>query len=173
MKNGNEVQPWNNERYQDMRKVMESLPAGPLRDKALERIRRLECTDPDSTLASCSPPADTSQWKSFEHAVVDDLTYTQSLAAVLKDLVCNGVDAGAYYFTDKVSLVHDNAIFVLRGVAYADAAQLTRIGATGPEAPSLVDFIVSTDCPVSTSLSSADRAVLLLIQRLVGKRPGH
>jgi uncharacterized protein YjbI with pentapeptide repeats len=29
-KNGNEVQPWDNESYQDMRKMMDSIPAGPL-----------------------------------------------------------------------------------------------------------------------------------------------
>jgi hypothetical protein len=96
---------------------------------------------------------------------VDDLTYAKSLAAVLKGLVCNGVEGGAFYFTGRFSLVHDSAVYVLRGLAYAPAAELTRIGATGPEAPPLVDFIMSTDCPVSTSLSSADKAVLRLIQR--------
>jgi hypothetical protein len=88
-----------------MRKMMDSIPAGPLRDKALDRVRRLDCTNPDSTLASCSPTAeDISQGKSFEHTGVDDLTYAKSLAAVLKGLVCNGVEGGAFYFTGRFSL---------------------------------------------------------------------
>jgi hypothetical protein len=40
-----------------------------------------------------------------------------------------------------------------------------RLEATGGEAPALVDFIMSKDCPVYASLTDADRANLLLIKR--------
>jgi hypothetical protein len=174
MKSGNKVEPWKSDGYQDLRKRMELIPSGPLRDKALDRIRRVDCANPDSTLASCSPPVDeSSQQKSLEDARVDDSTYAKSLAAPLKDLVCNGVDDGAFYFTGRFSIVHDSAIYVLRGLTYAIPVQFSRIGATGPEARPLTDFITSKDdCPVSTSLSSADRAVLRLIQRSAVKTPG-
>ena len=36
---------------------------------------------------------------------------------------------------------------------------------TGPEAPGLVDFIMSKDCPVSASLTDADKAKLLRIKQ--------
>jgi uncharacterized protein YjbI with pentapeptide repeats len=115
MKSGNKVEPWKDDGYQDLRERMELIPAGPLRDKALDRIRRVDCANPDSTLASCSPPVDdTSQQKSLEDARVDDSTYTKYLAAVLKDLVCNGVDNGAFYFTGRMPIIRDSAIYVLR-----------------------------------------------------------
>ena len=106
--------------YQDLRKAMDLIPAGLLRDKALDRIRRVYCDNPDSTLASCSPPVDdTSQQKSLEDARVDESTYAKSLSAVLKDLVCTGVDNGAFYFTGRMPMIRDSsAIYVLRGLMY-------------------------------------------------------
>jgi hypothetical protein len=177
MNSGNNVDPGENDGYQDLRKGMKLIPAGLLRDKALDRIRRVDCANPDSTLASCSPPVDdTSQQKSLEDARVDDSTYAKSLAAVLKDLVCNGVDNGAFYFTGRMPIIRDSAIYVLRGLMYAfapSAPQYSRIGVTGPEAVPLIDSIESKDCLVFTTLSDADRAVLLQIQRSVSKMPGQ
>ncbi len=103
---------------------------------------------------------------------MDDLTYTKSIAAVLKDLVCNGVDAGAFYFTGRFSLAHDSTVYVLRGLTYAIPAEFTRIGATGPEAPALIDFIMSKDCLVSASLTDADKANLLRIKQAASKTGG-
>ena len=168
IKSGIKVDAWG-DGYQDLRKGMKLIPAGPLRDKALDRIRRVDCANPDSTLAPCSPLADdTSQKKSLEDARVEDSAYAKTLAAVLKDLVCNGVDNGAFYFTGRPSIVHDSAIYVLRGLAFSFLAQTSRIGATGPEAPALIeDFIKSKDCLVFTTLGDADKAALLQIQRIV------
>ena len=50
-----ETQPWNDKAYQDLRKMMESLPAGALRDRALQNIASLDCANPDRTIASCDP----------------------------------------------------------------------------------------------------------------------
>jgi hypothetical protein len=38
------------------------------------------------------------------------------------------------------------------------------IEAKGPEAPALIDFIMSNDCPVSASLTGTDKAKLLSIK---------
>jgi hypothetical protein len=137
MKSGNEVEPWKNDGYQDLRKSVELIPAGPLRDKALDRLRRVDCANLDPSLASCSPPVDdTSQNKSLQDARVDDATYAKSLAAALKDLVCNGVDNGAFYFTGRMPMIHDSGLMY----SFAPSApQYSRIGATGPEATRLID----------------------------------
>ena len=42
----------------------------------------------------------------------------------------------------------------------------------GPEAPALVDFIMSKDCPVSASLTDADKANLLRIKQNAPKKSG-
>ncbi|MGH6842600.1 MAG: hypothetical protein ACREDV_10995 [Methylocella sp.] len=41
----------------------------------------------------------------------------------------------------------------------------TRLAATGREAPALVDFIMSKDCPVSAALTGDDKARLLQIKQ--------
>jgi hypothetical protein len=175
MKSGNEVKPWKNDGYQDLRKSVELIPAGPLRDKALDRLRRVDCANLDPSLASCSPPVDdTSQQKSLEDARVDDSAYAKYLATVLKDLVCNGVDNGGFYFKGGFSVVHDSPIYVLRGLMYGfdpPGPRYSRIGATGPEAAPLIDSIASKDCLVFAILNDVDKAVLLQIQRSVGKMP--
>jgi hypothetical protein len=44
-----------------------------------------------------------------------------------------------------------------------------RFAAAGSEAPALVDTIMSKDCPVSASLTEADKADLLQIKRDANK----
>ncbi len=154
------VQPWTDKAYQDLRE-MESLPPGHLRDRALELIGSLDCAGPDKTLASCDPdpafdpPPEAAAWrKALESARVDDAAYAKALAVVLKTLVCSGGDDAAY---------------VVRGLLRQYDGRLT---ATGPEAPALIDFIMSKDCPVSASLTEADKADLLRIKREAIKTPG-
>ena len=137
---------------------MESLPAGALRDTALNRIRSLDCANPDPTLASCDPdpslPPEAAAWrKALEDARVDDAAYAKALAAALKTLVCSGGDDAAY---------------VLRGLLDEPAASPQTVR----EAPALVDFIMSKDCPVSASLTDADKANLLRIKQNALKKPG-
>jgi hypothetical protein len=67
-------------------------------------------------------------------------------------------------------MIGDGAIYVLRGLMYAFPPP-NRIEATGLEAAALIDSIGSKDCLAFTTLSDADRAVLLQIQRSVGKTP--
>ena len=42
---------------------------------------------------------------------------------------------------------------------------VSRLSATGREAPAVVDFIPSRDCPVSAALTDADKANLLRIKQ--------
>lgn len=118
--NGFKDEPWNDEAFQHLRQMMESLPPGAVRDQGLDRIGRLDCANPDPTLASCNssgpPPPEATLWrKSLEDARVDDAAYAKALAWVLKPLVCSGGDAAAN---------------VLRGLPARD-----RLAAACPEAP--------------------------------------
>jgi hypothetical protein len=79
------------------------------------------------------------------------LAYAKALAAELKTLVCSG---------------GDDAVYAIRGI---DSSWNNRIADAGPEAPALIDFIMSKDCPVSASLTEADRAMLLRIKQDVIK----
>jgi hypothetical protein len=42
----------------------------------------------------------------------------------------------------------------------------------GPEAPALVDFIMSKDCPLFTSLTDEDKTFLLRIKEQATAKPG-
>ena len=79
--------------------------------------------------------------------------YTKALGLVLKSLICAAGDDTAY---------------VLHGIVWNG-----RLVGTGPEAPALIDFILSKDCPVSNSLSHADKALLLRIKQDAIKEPGQ
>jgi hypothetical protein len=58
----------------------------------------------------------------------------------------------------------DNAVFVLRGLMVSTPFH-ARLADVGPEAPALIDFIMSKGCPVSASLTDADKALLLRIKQ--------
>ena len=137
---------------------MESLPPGFRRNQALENIRGLDCANPDSPLASCDPsvpppsgscrPGE-SRWKKLAST-----KRPKALATTLKTLVCS---AG------------DDAVFVLGGIA---SPFNNRLAAAGPEAPALIDFIMSEDCPVSVLLTDDDKAKLLRTKQEATKKPG-
>ncbi len=154
---------WNDKAYQDLRRTIELLPTGALREEALDRIRILDCANPDKTLASCDPsvplPPEADAWlKTLEEANVDDEAYAKALAAELRMLVCSR---------------GDNALYVLRGlITTSQFSSKSRLGAAGSEAPTVVDFIVSKDCPVSASLTDADKEKLLSIKQHATKKPG-
>jgi hypothetical protein len=76
--------------------------------------------------------------------------YAKAFAMELRSLVCTG-DA--------------NAILILRGII-----NFGRLAKTGREAPALVDFIMSKDCPVSASLTDDDKAKLLEIKQDAEKK---
>ena len=105
-----EVHPWNDKTYQDLRKMVEALPPGRLHDQALDRIRSLDCANPDPTLSSCdpnssvSPPAEAAKWqKALQDARADDSDYPKALAAELKALVCSGGGNAAYVLRGLLS----------------------------------------------------------------------
>ncbi|HEX9169111.1 MAG TPA: pentapeptide repeat-containing protein [Roseiarcus sp.] len=84
---------------------------------------------------------------------VDDAAYSKALALSLKTIVCSG---------------HIDAINVLRGLLGAPIAHSkSRLEATGPAAPELIDFITSKNCPVSAALTAADHAALLQIKNRI------
>jgi uncharacterized protein YjbI with pentapeptide repeats len=147
--------PWNDKAYRDLRNMMESLLPSALRDRALERIRSLDCANSDATLASCDPslppPPEATAWRNvLEAASVDGEGYTKALAATLKELVCSG---------------EDDAIHVVRGAGFQ-----RRLEATGAVGIDLIDDLMnkdSKDCPVSAFLSEADSAKLRQIKQLI------
>ena len=169
------AEPWDSGAYQDLLKVIEALPASDLRKAALDRIRRLDCANPDLTLASCDPsvqvPAEMVAWRnSLESARVDDTTYFNALAMTLKTLVCSGRDDAP----DILSLLLNQSLGYGSMPALGATYVLNRLAATGPEAPALIDFIMSKDCPVSASLTDPDRAKLLQVKQAIeaAKKPG-
>ncbi len=143
--------PWDANAYAELRSLMNSIPEGKMRDDALERIIRLDCTSKDKFLASCDPaaasPREVLDWqKKLARHNVDYAAYAKALATELRGLVC----------------VEDvNAVYILRGI-FASA----RLANTAREASALVDFIMSPKCPVSASLTDDDKAKLLEIKRV-------
>jgi hypothetical protein len=47
-----------------------------------------------------------------------------------------------------------------------------RLRGAGPEIPTLVDAIMSKDCPVYASLTDADKAELIRVKQDASKKPG-
>jgi uncharacterized protein YjbI with pentapeptide repeats len=144
--------PWNAKFYAVLRNLMNGIPEGEMRDHALKRIERLDCTNTDKTLASCdpatAPPPDDLHWrKELAAAIVDDTAYAKALATELRSLVCAS---------------NADAIYIWRGISGRTEGRLYE---TGREVPALVDFIMSKDCPVSASLTDNDKAKLLKIKQ--------
>ncbi len=124
-----------------------------MRDDALKRIETLDCGN--KALASCdpydAPPPEVLVWqKELAAAGADDRQYAIALATELRGLVCAN-DA--------------KAIHILRGII-----KWGRLAKTGQEAPALVDFIMSKDCPVSAALTEDDKATLLKIKQDTEKK---
>lgn len=146
---------WDAKAYGELRVSMNSIPEGEKRDKALNRIEKLDCGNPDKTLASCDPtavpPPEVLDWqKKLLQANVDDAAFAKALATELRSLVCAN---------------DPDAIHILRGTIIS-----ARFAATGREAPALVDFIMSKDCPVSAALTDKHKARLLDIKQDAEKK---
>ncbi len=161
------IVPWDDKAYQDLRRMIDSLPSGDLRNEALDRIRSVDCGNPDSALASCNSslplPPEASAWrKSLEDVRVDYLPYVRALAVVLKILVCSGDDEALEALRGTTSRISFSSVPIVR----------SRLESTGPEAPALIDFIMSKDCPVSAMLTDDDKAALLQIKQDAPKKPG-
>jgi hypothetical protein len=150
-----ELHPWDGEAYQALRTSVESFSTGENRDRALERIQRLDCPSPDKTLASCDPntppPLDATEWrKALEAASISEEAYADALAKTLKGLVCLG-DA--------------DSIHVVRGTGFRDRLVATRLAAAD-----LIDSLTSKDrkdCAVAAVLTDVDRANLLQLRQQI------
>jgi Pentapeptide repeats (8 copies) len=153
-----DVHAWDDKAYQDLRKTIEALPAGNLRDRALENISRLNCVSSDKTLEPCAPgapaPSDAAAWRqALERASVKEDVYRDAVAKTLQSLVCSS---------------EDDALHVVRGVSRSAPMQESRLDAAGAAATGLIADLMhkaSKDCPVAAALIDADRARLLQIKR--------
>jgi Pentapeptide repeats (8 copies) len=96
---------WDANAYAELRRLVNFIPEGEMRNDALERIETLDCANANETLASCDPAAaPPPDWqKKLAAAGADDVAYAKALATELRSLVCAS-DA--------------NAIHILRGVAH-------------------------------------------------------
>jgi uncharacterized protein YjbI with pentapeptide repeats len=153
--NSKPMDPWNDKAYQGLREMMQSIPQGERRNQAIDRIRSLDCSNPDPRLAACdpsvAPPPEAAAWQgSLEAVRVDEAGFAKALAAQLKTLVCSHAD---------------DAVYVLRALMPDSQWGRNPFNEARPEMPALVDFIMSKDCPVSASLTGPDQAKLLRIKR--------
>jgi hypothetical protein len=128
---------------------------GTARVQAFANIESLKCPSHDPSLADCDssaqPPADAVAWrKTLEDASVSTATYPEALARELKTLICSGAR---------------DTIYVLRGLLRSDPNSNSRFADTGSEAPTLVDSVLSKDCPASASLTADDNASLLQVMQ--------
>ncbi len=129
--------PWTNETFLSLKKTIEGdVPAGDMRTEALKRV---EILDPGGSFADEAKMPD---WrKKIEAATsIEPEEYKKALAGELKALACSG-DADARY--------------VVRGLV-----SYKRIKGTGAQAPGLVEAILKPDCPVSATLTDADKVAL-------------
>jgi hypothetical protein len=96
----------------------------------------------------------------LERAGVDGSGYEKALAIRLKNRVCSGVR---------------DAPFILCGLMRDHSYVPSRIGATGAEAPVLVEAILKPedpkDCPVSAALTGAEKAALKKIAKEASGAP--
>jgi uncharacterized protein YjbI with pentapeptide repeats len=144
---------WDKEDFRALRALIESLPAGRGRDKALKRLQRLNCSsESDPATWSCRATPENDPWrKALNGAGVGSTEYEKSLAAAWKAVVCAS---------------DPDAIYVLRGLLPdAEGSRSSEHpGFVGSETPALVDFIMSKVCPVSAVLTDTDRANLLAVK---------
>jgi hypothetical protein len=155
------AQLWDGAAYEHLREMIDALPAGQLREDALNRIKVLDCTNHDETLPPCDPPypppkpppgAVDWQKRVEEARSADDKAYVKALAAELRSLVCSG---------------GGQAIYVLRGTGFQSG-----LYTAGPAGSDLIGKLVnrdSKDCPVAAALTDADRAQLLQIKQGIEK----
>jgi uncharacterized protein YjbI with pentapeptide repeats len=153
------VGEWNERAYQTVRSSLNSVEVASLRNNALDRLRQLDCENPDPAPASCdrsaTPTAETLAWQAaVEGARVDQASYYKALAITLERLVCSGAK---------------DSIDVLRGLLLGPSP---RLDFTGPEAPTLFDHIMKKECLVSDFLTDADRSELLDLKQGTFFMPG-
>jgi hypothetical protein len=153
--------PWTGKTYAALRRsTMESIPEGKMRDAARQRIERLDCINPDKKLAPCGPTTaptpEVLDWqKKLARATVDDATYAKALAITLRELICANEAETIYILRGVMTSVWGASIFELNLLLLRELAG---------EAPALVDFVESKECPVAASLTEIDKSMLRSIR---------
>jgi uncharacterized protein YjbI with pentapeptide repeats len=112
-----EVVPWNQAAFESLRKQLEALPPGDLRNEALARIESLDCKE------IASPPCDSSgasvtshdnsdkseEWRdAFLRAAADRQTYQKALVKALRPLICDHAVRPAYFARDVLPASFEN-----------------------------------------------------------------
>jgi uncharacterized protein YjbI with pentapeptide repeats len=110
--------PWDAKAYAELRFSMNSIPEGERRDEALKQIEKLDCGNPDKTLASCdpatAPPSEVLGWQEeLKAATLDDTTFEKAVATELRGLICAS---------------DDNAIHILRSIIIRETIREAIIG---------------------------------------------
>jgi uncharacterized protein YjbI with pentapeptide repeats len=122
--------------------ITKEVPEGETREYVLKRIKIL---NPDIF----GPEA--SEQETLEKGRVDITAYGSALADELNCLACSR---------------DENALYVVRGLI-----RNGRIWETGAQAPGLVEAILKPDCPVSATLTEADKAALKKVAKEAGGAP--
>lgn len=143
-------EPWSGDAYASLRRRIESVHDCSGCEAALKRIERLDCNNPDKTLAPCDRnaglPRAVTEWKELlERMSVDDVAHESALAETFRETACSG-DAEAIYF--------------LRGIGTNG-----RLAAAGRQAPALIEHIMGPACAVSAALNEDDKARLLEVEK--------
>src|SRR4029077_19900326 len=128
------------------------LPPGPLRDRALEHIHPLDCSNP-CTPSSALPPEAVTWAQMLVKSSVDEDAYAAALAKTLKELVCSD---------------SNSTLYILRGVSLSTPYQESRLESTKGAASGLIDDLINKDskeCPVAAAMTDADRRSLLRIKK--------
>jgi uncharacterized protein YjbI with pentapeptide repeats len=151
---------WGPQSYAELRDSLAAVPRDQ-RGAALQRIESVACAVPPGTPACIVPsplPPDASGWSDdVRKATVDRATYQKSLAAIYRDLVCSGDRNSLAIFRSLVQLgVPQAAGGVPRSMGFLD---------TGSEVQSLVEYVMSDKCPMSSQLTLGDKAALLGVQK--------
>jgi uncharacterized protein YjbI with pentapeptide repeats len=153
---GSWTSPWTSAEYDALkREIEEVVPTGERRIEALRSIQRLDCAR--SELQSCDPnmpePASVAAARQMiKQASVDDATYKKAVADELGELFC-GEDG--------------DAINILRGLL----KNFQISGETGGFSLTLVELIMSKNCPVSALLTDDDKAKLHALKKAVAPPP--
>jgi uncharacterized protein YjbI with pentapeptide repeats len=154
--------PWDENAYRTLKRTIEPLAPPPNSwDNQMLRVSRLDCASADRALASCDPsvngPAETETWQTtLENARVDNSAFARAWGQGIEAVVCTGEDNGSFYFAGGRSLRSledaslEDSLFALREMTSPNRNHFTPAVPEAPAliylAPSVVDFIMSTDC---------------------------
>lgn len=156
-----EEKPWSKGEYEKLRTELTTvIPEGKAREQALKRIEKLDCKQINrkSDCISSKPMKDTgtSAVIDAEYKGIKPEDYAQALYFILKRLLCKD---------DR------NAIYILRGVTRTPGRNRSLFNRAAAYAPKLAEKILSSDCPVSATLSAAEKYSLQQVKQAADLQP--